>query len=153
MFFSFRLQKYKIILTFALKLKVNMRFPLYFIRNYPFSCLLFAAIWYLSFFTPPPTRLDDVAFIDKRVHIVMYGITCLVIWIEYLRRHTRPNYGKLFVWAWLMPILMSGLIELLQEYCTGGRRAGDWLDLAANAIGVSTAALIGLILLRYHARH
>ena len=43
---------------------------------------------------------------------------------------------------------MSGIIELFQEYCTGGHRSGDWLDFAANATGVTIAALIGLLILR-----
>ena len=126
-----------------------MRFPLYFIRNYPFSCLLFAAIWYLSFFTPPPTRLDDVAFIDKWVHVVMYGGTFTILWIEYAIRHRSYDYEKLFFWAWLAPVLMSGLLELIQEYCTGGHRSGEWLDFAANSTGVTLAGLIGLIILHF----
>lgn len=39
------------------------------------------------------------------------------------------------------PVAMSGLIELAQAYCTTDR-SGDWLDLAANAIG----ALAGIVL-------
>ena len=86
-------------------------------------------------------------FIDKWVHIIMYGGTCLTLWIEYRRSHYYSDYEKLFFWAWLCPILMSGIIELLQEYCTGGRRSGEWLDLAANAAGVTLAAIIGLVIL------
>ena len=41
---------------------------------------------------------------------------------------------------------MSGLIEILQEYCTGGRRSGDWLDFAANSIGATLGALAGIIM-------
>ena len=41
---------------------------------------------------------------------------------------------------------MSGIIEVLQEYCTETRN-GDWLDLTANAIGVTLGAVFGLILL------
>lgn len=119
------------------------------IRNYPLSVLCFLVIWYLSFFTPPKTELDNVAFIDKWVHIIMYGGTSMVLWIEHLRHHHRdntPSNGRrLFLLAWLAPILMSGLIELLQAYCTGGRRSGDWLDLAANAVGVTLAAAVGLL--------
>ena len=112
--------------------------------KYPFSSVLLMVIWYLSFFTPPKTELDDVAFIDKWVHIIMYGGTCTVLWMEYAHRHKgTADRRKLFLWAWLAPIVMSGCIELLQEYCTGGRRSGDWLDLAANAIGVTLAAGIG----------
>ena len=59
---------------------------------------------------------------------------------------------KLFVWAWLAPVLMSGLIEILQENCTGGRRSGDWLDFAANATGTTLAAVIGILLARCRAR-
>ena len=70
------------------------------------------------------------------------------MWFEYLRKHNGKTIEKtkLAVLAWAAPIVMSGVIELLQEYCTGGRRSGDWLDLAANAIGVTLAAVIGLLL-------
>ena len=123
-----------------------------FIRKYPYSCVLIAAIWYLSlFFKAPKTPLDNVLLIDKWVHIVMYGSTFTVLWIEYIRQHQKPDFWKLLIWAFIAPIVMSGIIELLQEYCTEKRR-GDWLDLAANAIGVVLAAIIGLILLRLRAR-
>ena len=56
------------------------------------------------------------------------------------------------MWAWLAPVLMSGLIELLQAYCTGGRRSGDWLAFAANALGVTLAAVIGILAVRSRAR-
>ena len=56
------------------------------------------------------------------------------------------DYEKLFFWAWLMPVAMSGIIELLQEYCTGGTRSGEWLDLAANSTGITLAAVIGLLI-------
>lgn len=109
--------------------------------------ILFVVIWYLCFFYPPKTPLDDVKFIDKWVHITMYGGTCTVLWIEYLYRHrTIRRKGKLALMAWLAPVLMSGLIELLQAYCTNGRRSGDWLDFTANATGVTLASLIGLLL-------
>ena len=59
-----------------------------FIRNYPFSMICIALVWILSlapFF--PKTPLDDVEFIDKWVHIVMYGGTCMIIWLEYFLKH------------------------------------------------------------------
>lgn len=143
---------YKIFLNFAQKLKVNMKFLLHFIKNYPFACILFALIWYLSFFTPPQTELDNVEFIDKWVHIIMYGGTCVVLWIEYARQHRRPDHEKLFFWAWLSPIVMSGIIELLQEYATGGRRSGEWLDLAANSTGITLAAVIGILIFLAHSK-
>lgn len=123
------------------------------VKVYPLSVVCFLIIWYLSFFTPPKTELDHVQFIDKWVHITMYGGTCTILWIEYVRRHGRiREWRKLWTWAWLAPIVMSGIIELLQEYCTNGRRSGDWLDLAANATGVTLAAVIGLLWARHRAK-
>lgn len=100
----------------------------------------------------PRTPLDNVTLIDKWVHTTMYLGMCGTIWYEYLRRHRRKcdigggwryeiNKCRLFVLAWLAPVVMSGLIEVLQATCTGGRRSGDWLDFVANSIGVTLAAL------------
>ena len=130
-----------------------MNFALHFIKKYPFSMVCILMIWVLClvpFF--PETPLDNVRFIDKWVHIVMYGGTFTVLWIEYIRQHQQPDYPKLLIWAFIAPIVMSGIIELLQEYCTETRN-GDWLDLLANAIGVTLAAVIGLVLLRLRAKH
>ena len=121
----------------------------HFIVKYPLSCLCVAAIWVLCFCTPPHTPLDQVAFMDKWTHLVMYGGTCSVMWIEYLRCHRRPSLKRLFVFDWLAPVLMSGVIELLQAYCTGGRRSGDWYDFAANTTGAVIGAIVGLTFWSY----
>ena len=129
-----------------------MSFLFHLFKKYPFSDVCILLIWILSlvpFF--PETPLDNVEFIDKWVHIVMYGGTFTVLWIEYMRRHQQPNYRKLAIWAFVAPIIMSGILELLQEYCTETRQ-GEWLDLLANSIGVALAALIGLTLFRLRAR-
>lgn len=116
---------------------------------YPASCLCIAIIWVLCFCTPPHTPLDNVPLMDKWTHILMYAGTCSVIWVEHLRyrkRNIRLSFP--IIWAWLAPILMSGAIELLQAYCTGGRRSGDWLDFLANAIGATVGFLFGLFVYR-----
>ena len=126
-----------------------MNFVKHFIVKYPLSCLCVAAIWVLCFCTPPHTPLDQVAFMDKWTHLVMYGGTCSVMWIEYLRCHRRPSLKRLFVFDWLAPVLMSGVLELLQAYCTGGRRSGDWYDFAANTTGAVIGAIVGLTFWSY----
>ena len=122
-----------------------MNYLLHFIKNYPFSCLCIAAIWVLCLMPVPELPLKNVRFIDKWTHFVMYGGTCAVIWAEYLHRHKKPSLKKLVLLAWLSPALMSGVFELAQKYCTGGRRSGEWLDFAANSTG-ATLALCGGIL-------
>ena len=111
-----------------------------------------AFIWVLCFMDVPHTPLDNITLIDKWTHILMYAGTCATIWYEYLRRHDSIVRARVFLLAWLAPLVMSGLIEILQEYCTGGRRSGDWLDFAANAIGVTLGNVIGILLAACRAR-
>ncbi len=116
-----------------------------FIRRYPLSLTCILLIWYLCiWFMPPEMPLKDVKFIDKWTHFVMYGGTCSVIWIEYLRCHTKLNPMRLFLLAWLAPVLMSGCIELIQNYLTTNR-SGEWLDFAANTCGATIGNVVGII--------
>lgn len=121
-----------------------------YLKRYPLSLLCIALVWYLSiWFLPPHTRLNDVEFIDKWTHLVMYGGTCSVIWFEYLRSHSRLHAWRLFLFAWLSPVLMSGVLELLQAYCTTNR-AGEWLDFAANTVGCTIGVGIGLSMYSFY---
>ena len=111
------------------------------IRRHPSSVILILVIWYLSLFTPPKTELANVRFIDKWAHLLMYGSLAFVLWMEDWRvRKASPSMPRALA-LYIGPVAMSGLIELAQAYCTTDR-SGDWLDLAANAIG----ALAGIVL-------
>ena len=112
---------------------------------YPLTLICLALIWFLCLMIDmPETPVDNVPFIDKWTHFVMYGGTTAVMWWEYLRCHDRRIFWKLFLFAFLGPTLMSGLIEILQENFTT-TRSGEWLDFAANSIGVCLGNLIGLL--------
>lgn len=50
--------------------------------------------------------------------------------------------------AMVLPILMSGMIEILQETCTGGRRSGEIWDFAANSLGAITAWFVFPLLMK-----
>lgn len=128
------------------------------LKKYPFTLLCTIVIWYLSFFTPPPTKLDDVVGIDKLVHTAMYGGWCFLFWWEHLRTRYRRNngtlnylpvqWGKAFWYALFAPSAMGGLIEILQENCTNHRRSGDWWDFGANTLGVVLMYFIARIIER-----
>jgi hypothetical protein len=77
----------------------------------------------------------------------MYGGLCFLLWIEYLRIHRKIDHRRMLIGGILLPVALSGVIELLQAYATE-HRGGDWLDFAANSLGVVLAALVGYYILR-----
>ena len=78
----------------------------------------------------------------------MYIGLCVVIWGEYFWRKgkEKPNWKRLFLFGFVAPALMGGLIELAQAYCTFGRRSGEWMDWAADVVGVVVGCAIGILL-------
>lgn len=124
----------------------------HFVNTYPITCLLIVFIWIMCFGTPPSTPLDNVTLIDKWVHTGMFTFLCGTMWFEYIRKHNVIIRARLVVFAWLLPIVMGGAIELLQAYCTGGRRSGEFLDFVADAIGVTIAFISGVLWVKYRAR-
>ena len=122
------------------------------VKNYKLTTLLVVIVWTLCFMRIPETPLDNVRLIDKWTHAVMYLALGLAIVIEHNRANGHPmSAGRLLVYVGLMPTLMGGAIEILQAYCTGGRRSGDWLDLLADMVGAALATLIGMLWARWRA--
>ena len=109
--------------------------------------LCIALVWYLSIWFMPPEEMElpSINFLDKWTHFVMYGGTCSVIWMEYLRSHEGLNWRKLMLWAWFAPAVMGGLIEVVQAKCTTNR-SGEWLDFLADVVGCTLAIGIGLLM-------
>jgi VanZ family protein len=121
----------------------------YYIKKYPISLLIIATVIYLSFFSPPSLDVPLFEGIDKVVHFCMYGGLSGMLWLEFLCNHRISERVLWHAWigAVLCPILFSGVIEVLQEYCTE-HRGGDWLDLVANVSGIGVATIFSLLLLR-----
>lgn len=118
-----------------------------YIRKYPLSLLVIAAILFLSLFNPPQTKLDNIDNIDKIAHICMYGGLELVIWFEYLRHHNNLNWLKILLFGIIAPIMLGGLMELAQMQLTQGR-SGEWSDLIADTVGVLAGAAVGYYAIR-----
>ena len=112
-----------------------------FIKRYPLSLTIVFAVIYLSFFRPPSIR-TSITNIDKLAHLLMYGGLSGIIWIEFIRSHNKfgGSISKGWIAAFICPIAFSGIVELLQEYATR-HRSGDWMDFAANTIGVILATI------------
>lgn len=107
-----------------------------------------AIIWVLCLIPIPQTPLGDVSMIDKWTHFVMYGGLCLIVWGEHAYRHTTLSKRFLWIWAFAAPLVMGGLVEVVQATCTGGRRSGDVVDWLADDIGVLIGQVLGMLLAR-----
>ncbi len=101
----------------------------------PISALLLTSITALSLW--PISSLPDVPGNDKLHHYIAY--TALILPAA-LRRPEKWLWIALFFLAW------SGAIELIQPYVN---RNGEWLDLAANAIGLTSGLLLAGIIRRW----
>ncbi|MST84103.1 VanZ family protein [Hallella mizrahii] len=114
------------------------------LKSYPLSVLSVVVIWVLCLIPIPETPLSDIRMIDKWTHFVLYGGLCVVEWAEYGRQHARPLNRRAWIYTLLLPVIMGGLIEIVQATCTGGNRSGDIMDWAADNIGVVLGQLIGI---------
>ena len=117
-----------------------------YLHRYPLALLVIAAIVLLSVMPIPDMKMDvQVPLADKWTHMVMYGVLTLVIWFEYRRSHSSWDTWKLLLFAFLAPIAMGGILELVQAHLTTCR-SGEWLDFVANSIGVCLGCIGGLLM-------
>lgn len=122
------------------------------VKCHRFSIILTTAILYLSLFTPPKTKIDDVAFADKWAHLVMYGTYVFTMCHELYRscKSEGTPWGR-WLLAALWAVGYSGMMELAQAYFTT-TRSGDWIDFAANAAGAGLGLGIASVYARCTAR-
>jgi len=109
-----------------------------FIKNYWIALTVFilAAIATLSLW--PFEELPSVPGSDKTHHLIAYAV---LMFPTALRK---PNHWKLIA---LFFIAYSGVIELIQPYVN---RYGEWLDMAANTMGVIGGFFIGKLITYYN---
>lgn len=73
--------------------------------------------------------------IDKLVHFLMYlGLSGATAFTYIYLKKGAVKINKLIVFAFILPILYGGLIEILQEQYFPPRN-GDWFDFFADALG------------------
>lgn len=90
---------------------------------------------------PDVPELDNVPFFDKWVHFVMYGGLAMAVWFDRTVICKRRMNHSIWTFLFVYPMVLGGLMELVQAYLTTCR-SGDWIDFYADAFG----ALIGLLL-------
>lgn len=129
-------------------------------KHYPYTLLISCVIAILSLMPVPEIPLAEVHFIDKWTHLLMYFGLTSACWLDHCRLHglklfraKTPFFAprqlrvqelstSVLIWFSLVyPILLGGLMELLQAYCTNHTRSGDWVDWLADTVG----SLIGYV--------
>ena len=143
------------------------------LRQYPLTILLALAIWVVCLIPVPETPLNEISFIDKWTHFVMYAVLTLVLLYEH-RRASGSSSAKTgymndmadcmgtkaegtaagnkksnssSAWLLLLPISQGCLVELAQAYLTTCR-SGDWFDALCNTLGVLIGAGIGKLIIK-----
>lgn len=121
-----------------------------YLKRYPLSLLVFAAIVYLSLFRPSDDMQLPMLFehMDKVVHFIMYAGLSFIIWYEFFRSHTNRRSIKMFLAIFLIPALFSGFMEYMQSKATD-YRSGDIMDLLFNVLGIIFSNIICLTLFSY----
>ena len=116
------------------------------IKKNIFTAIVATAVVILSVIPIPEVPpLEGVPFIDKWVHFVMYGGVSIAMWMDfYFVRKERFLSPKFNVSVLLFPIILGGVMEVVQEYLTTCRN-GDMLDFYADAFGCFLGNLIALV--------
>ena len=110
------------------------------LKKYRFTILLSLLIWVVCLIPIPETPLNELSFVDKWTHFLMYGVlTITLLW----ERRKAPKKLSLTL-SLSLPIAQGILIELAQAYLTTCR-SGDWFDALCNTLGVLLGALISKI--------
>lgn len=127
---------------------------IYALKVVKYTCppiLVAAVIFYLCCLIKPNEIPTEMFFehMDKVVHFLMYFGLSLIASFGYI-------YGekghviilKLIVFAFIVPILYGGLIEILQYRYFDGR-SGDWFDFLADFTGSLAVLPLALYFRRY----
>ena len=111
------------------------------LKRYILTLLTLILIFGLTFYKPTGIkRTNTIVEIDKVVHFVMYFTLCAVFWYENFKVTLKPRLFLMAIFAVIVPIIFSGVMEYLQ-YVLTSYRTGDLADFYFNTMGVLVAAL------------
>jgi len=119
------------------------------LKKYLLSILVLLIIFILCFMNTSPLPAPPVKNFDKLVHVIMFLGLAGVVFFDNTRYLRFPISNRRIFWgSFLFPLLLGGLIEIMQAYLTR-YRSGDWFDFLGDAVGIVLAAGIALLINRY----
>lgn len=113
------------------------------IKSYPLSLTAMVAISIATFMNP--ISPINIAKFDKLMHFIAYTVTCCVFWYEYYRTRDNKQSDYLYIYAVIVPIILSGTLELLQGIFTKERQC-DILDFLFNCLGILFALFLSIVI-------
>lgn len=121
-----------------------MKFILTLLKRYVLTLVTLVLILCLTFYKPVGfERTDTIVGLDKLVHSLMYFTLCAVFWYESFKITLKPKRSLMALFAVIVPIVFSGVMEYLQ-YLLTSYRAGDFDDFVFNTIGVLVALFFSI---------
>lgn len=116
------------------------------LKYYWISIILAAIILFLCFMHVDPLPKAPVANLDKWAHLGMFFSLSATMFFEntyYFKR--KITYRRMFWGSFVIPVILSGAIEIMQTYLIR-YRTGDWMDFLYDMIGIVISLLICLML-------
>lgn len=102
----------------------------------------------LSFSSTDSIKLVRFPHSDKVAHFLFYLGLGGVLYFDFQKdRLLRPRYDAMLWILFASGVVYGGVIELVQMYCTT-TRSGEWLDWAADIVGLAVGMGIGQLFFR-----
>lgn len=117
------------------------------LKNYWKSILFTLLIFYLSFAKPASFKdLNVINITDKTAHYLVYVAYGMILIFDFLRSNKNGYSVIAFIsFGIISPILLGGVIEIVQEFLFKPRSA-EWIDWLADVFGILTAwAIMSLL--------
>lgn len=110
----------------------------YYFKSYWKSFLVLIMVLYLSFASPSTFEGIKIPFpqADKIIHCIMYAAFAAILSFDFFTQKKR-NKSKLsfIVICIILPVMIGGLVELIQEKFFYPRSA-EWIDWLSDTLGV-----------------
>ncbi len=121
-----------------------MKFVFTLLKRYVLTLVTLVLILCLTFYKPVGfERTDTIVELDKLVHFLMYFTLCAVFWYESFKITLKPKKSLMVIFAVIVPIVFSGVMEYLQ-YLLTSYRTGDFDDFVFNTTGVLVALFFSI---------
>jgi len=114
-----------------------------FFKSYWKSILFTLLLFYLSFARPASFKdINVMNLTDKWAHYLVYVAYGMVIIFDYIKRNSlQYNKTHFVIYCIIFPIVLGGLIEIVQEMFFKPRSA-EWIDWLCDILGILSAWLL-----------